>query len=153
MNYECRFLIGLIEQEVICSAKVPSHQLDFQSAHGNSGAENLLIQGELKVPCRSTADRSSAPRPVYNAQSTFAHYDDKLEHSQWLSMMYPLLGLLRDLLAPDGSIANDDYREEAQAGRRGANYRSPQGRDLQTLGDAEGPDETLILSLLQGISA
>ncbi|MDD4881103.1 MAG: site-specific DNA-methyltransferase, partial [Gallionellaceae bacterium] len=34
----------------------------------------------------------------------FEHYDDKLEHSQWLSMMYPRLVLLRELLTEDGSI-------------------------------------------------
>lgn len=42
--------------------------------------------------------------PPYNTQSAFEHYDDNLEHSQWLSMMYPRLELLRDLLAEDGSI-------------------------------------------------
>jgi adenine-specific DNA-methyltransferase len=42
--------------------------------------------------------------PPYNTQSAFAHYDDKLEHSQWLSMMTPRLMLLKDLLAQDGSI-------------------------------------------------
>ncbi|MFO1212588.1 MAG: site-specific DNA-methyltransferase [Paenacidovorax caeni] len=42
--------------------------------------------------------------PPYNTQSAFAHYDDKLEHSQWLSMMLPRLELLRDLLSEDGSI-------------------------------------------------
>ncbi|WP_297221213.1 site-specific DNA-methyltransferase [Thermomonas sp.] len=42
--------------------------------------------------------------PPYNTQSAFEHYDDKLEHSQWLSMMVPRLQLLRELLAEDGSI-------------------------------------------------
>ncbi|MDO9179617.1 MAG: site-specific DNA-methyltransferase [Agitococcus sp.] len=42
--------------------------------------------------------------PPYNTQSAFEHYDDKLEHSQWLSMMYPRLVLLRELLAEDGSF-------------------------------------------------
>ncbi|MGU2446219.1 site-specific DNA-methyltransferase, partial [Burkholderia cenocepacia] len=42
--------------------------------------------------------------PPYNTQSAFEHYDDRLEHSQWLSMMYPRLVLLRDLLAESGSI-------------------------------------------------
>ncbi|MBR7551274.1 site-specific DNA-methyltransferase, partial [Mycobacterium tuberculosis] len=42
--------------------------------------------------------------PPYNTQSAFEHYDDKLEHSQWLSMMYPRLQLLKDLLSEDGSI-------------------------------------------------
>jgi len=42
--------------------------------------------------------------PPYNTKSAFEHYDDNLEHSQWLSMMYPRLVLLRELLAEDGSI-------------------------------------------------
>ncbi|MEI6545153.1 MAG: site-specific DNA-methyltransferase, partial [Methylococcales bacterium] len=42
--------------------------------------------------------------PPYNTRSAFMHYDDNLEHSLWLSMMYPRLELLRELLAEDGSI-------------------------------------------------
>ncbi|MCO5109744.1 MAG: site-specific DNA-methyltransferase [Burkholderiaceae bacterium] len=42
--------------------------------------------------------------PPYNTKSAFEHYDDNLEHSQWLSMMLPRLQLLRELLSEDGSI-------------------------------------------------
>ncbi|MDK4698143.1 site-specific DNA-methyltransferase [Kingella negevensis] len=42
--------------------------------------------------------------PPYNTGSAFSHYDDNLEHSLWLNMMYPRLELLRELLAEDGSI-------------------------------------------------
>ena len=42
--------------------------------------------------------------PPYNTRSAFEHYDDNLEHSKWLSTMWPRLELLRDLLAEDGSI-------------------------------------------------
>ncbi len=42
--------------------------------------------------------------PPYNTGSAFEHYDDNLEHSTWLSMMYPRLELLRELLAEEGSI-------------------------------------------------
>ena len=34
--------------------------------------------------------------PPYNTRSAFEHYDDNLEHSQWLSMIYPRLVLLRE---------------------------------------------------------
>ncbi|MYK59776.1 MAG: site-specific DNA-methyltransferase, partial [Rhodospirillaceae bacterium] len=40
----------------------------------------------------------------YNTRSAFEHYDDNLEHTRWLAMMWPRLELLRDLLAEDGSI-------------------------------------------------
>lgn len=42
--------------------------------------------------------------PPYNTGSAFEHYDDNLEHSTWLSLMYPRLELLRELLSEDGSI-------------------------------------------------
>ncbi len=42
--------------------------------------------------------------PPYNTGSAFEHYDDHLEHSQWLSMMYPRLVLLREFLCETGTI-------------------------------------------------
>ena len=92
------------------AAAVPYHLLEFQSAHGNGNAENLLIQGDnllaLKalLPFYRGQVKCIYIDPPYNTQSAFEHYDDKLEHSQWLSMMHPRLVLLRDLLAEDGSI-------------------------------------------------
>jgi adenine-specific DNA-methyltransferase len=42
--------------------------------------------------------------PPYNTGSAFAHYDDGLEHSIWLSLMRDRLELLRMFLSDDGSI-------------------------------------------------
>lgn len=92
------------------AAAVPYHLLEFQSAHGDGNAENLLIQGDnllaLKalLPFYRGQVKCIYIDPPYNTQSAFEHYDDKLEHSQWLSMMQPRLVLLRELLAEDGSI-------------------------------------------------
>lgn len=93
--------------------EVPYHLLKHESSHGDmtgANADNLLIQGDnllaLKALMPFYAGRVKCIfiDPPYNTQSAFEHYDDKLEHSQWLSMMYPRLVLLRDLLAEDGSI-------------------------------------------------
>lgn len=92
------------------TADVPYHLLQFQSAHGDPQSENLLIQGDnllaLKalLPFYRGRVKCIFIDPPYNTQSAFEHYDDKLEHSQWLSMMWPRLVLLRELLAEDGSI-------------------------------------------------
>ena len=97
-------------QAVGTAADVPYHLLQFQSVYGDATAENLLIQGDnlkaLKalLPFYRSQVKCIYIDPPYNTQSAFTHYDDKLEHSQWLSMMYPRLVLLRDLLAEDGSI-------------------------------------------------
>lgn len=42
--------------------------------------------------------------PPFNTGQAFAHYDDALEHSVWLTMMRDRLLLIRELLAPDGSV-------------------------------------------------
>jgi len=92
------------------SDKVPYRVLDPVSEHGDANAENLLIQGDnldaLKalLPFYRGRVKCIFIDPPYNTKSAFEHYDDNLEHSQWLSMMYPRLVLLRELLAEDGSI-------------------------------------------------
>lgn len=93
---------------------VPYRLLDTVSRHGSSSpdksTDNLLIHGDnleaLKalMPFYRGRIKCIFIDPPYNTQSAFAHYDDKLEHSQWLSMMLPRLELLRDLLSEDGSI-------------------------------------------------
>ncbi len=77
---------------------------------GDGSASNMLIQGDnldaLKalLPYYKGAVKCIYIDPPYNTRSAFEHYDDNLEHSQWLAMIYPRLVLLRDLLAEDGSI-------------------------------------------------
>lgn len=42
--------------------------------------------------------------PPYNTGGAFAHYEDGLEHSRWLSLMRDRLEIIRRLLADDGSL-------------------------------------------------
>src|ERR1039458_4565099 len=42
--------------------------------------------------------------PPYNTGSAFAHYDDGVEHSIWLSLMRDRLELIRRLLSDNGSL-------------------------------------------------
>jgi len=42
--------------------------------------------------------------PPYNTGSAFAHYDDGVEHSIWLSLMRDRLEIIRRLLSGDGSL-------------------------------------------------
>jgi adenine-specific DNA-methyltransferase len=92
-------------------AHVPFRTLQLQSTHGDLLAgENMLIQGDnldaLKalLPFYQGRIKCIFIDPPYNTKSAFEHYDDNLEHSQWLSLMYPRLVLLRELLSEDGSI-------------------------------------------------
>lgn len=89
---------------------VPYRLLEPVLQLGDQAAQNWLIQGDnldaLKalLPFHAGRVKCIFIDPPYNTRSAFEHYDDNLEHSQWLSMMYPRLELLRDLLAEDGSI-------------------------------------------------
>ena len=42
--------------------------------------------------------------PPYNTGSAFAHYDDGVEHSLWLSLMRDRLEIIRRLLSDEGSL-------------------------------------------------
>ncbi|NCT67444.1 MAG: site-specific DNA-methyltransferase [Rhodanobacteraceae bacterium] len=94
----------------LAARQVPYRLLEAVSEVGDAAADNLLIQGDnlaaLKslLPLYAGRVKCVFIDPPYNTRSAFEHYDDNLEHSQWLSMMYPRLVLLRDLLAEDGSI-------------------------------------------------
>ena len=79
-------------------------------SYGDADNENLLIQGDnleaLKalIPFYAGKVKCIFIDPPYNTQSAFEHYDDNLEHSKWLSLMYPRLELLRNFLSKDGVI-------------------------------------------------
>jgi adenine-specific DNA-methyltransferase len=100
------------EDDVKAAQKVPYRLLEEvqELGAGDPQAGNMLIQGDnleaLKalLPFYAGKVKCIYIDPPYNTKSAFEHYDDNLEHSQWLAMMYPRLELLRDLLAEDGSI-------------------------------------------------
>ena len=99
-------------QAVSAASNVPYHLLQLNTQYGDAkhAKDNLLIQGDnlqaLKalLPFYTGKIKCIFIDPPYNTGSAFEHYDDKLEHSQWLTMMYPRLVLLRELLADDGSL-------------------------------------------------
>lgn len=99
-------------QAVSASTQVPYHLLQLEQTYGDAQAaqQNLIIQGDnlqaLKalLPFYTGKVKCIYIDPPYNTQNAFEYYDDKLEHSQWLSLIYPRLVLLRELLAEDGFI-------------------------------------------------
>ena len=100
------------DTDIHAVARVPYRLLEEASdlSAGDPDAGNLLIQGDnleaLKalLPFYAGQVKCVYIDPPYNTRSAFEHYDDNLEHSKWLAMMWPRLELLRDLLAEDGSI-------------------------------------------------
>lgn len=83
---------------------------DDDLSYGEQDTKNMIIQGDnleaLKALLPYYAGRVKCIfiDPPYNTKSAFEHYDDNLEHTKWLEMIYPRLELLRELLSEDGSI-------------------------------------------------
>ncbi len=100
------------EEDVRAAKRVPYRLLEEVPglSAGDRDAGNMLIQGDnleaLKALLPFYAGRVKCIYidPPYNTRSAFAHYDDNLEHTRWLAMMWPRIELLRELLAEDGSI-------------------------------------------------
>lgn len=101
------------DEDVKAAAKVPYRLLEEVSdlSYGDKDTGNMLIQGDnleaLKalLPFYAGQVKCIYIDPPYNTKSAnFEHYDDNLEHAQWLAMMWPRIELLHSLLAEDGSI-------------------------------------------------
>ena len=78
------------------AAGVPTRVLRPHATGGRFGdaqGENLLVQGDnleamkALLPFYCGQVKCIFIDPPYNTKSAFEHYDDDLEHSQWLSMM------------------------------------------------------------------
>ena len=100
------------EEDIGAAGRVPYRLLEEIPKHsaGDRDAGNMLVQGDnleaLKALLPFYAGRVKCIYidPPYNTRSAFEHYDDNLEHTRWLAMMWPRLELLRELLAEDGSV-------------------------------------------------
>ncbi|MEA2756070.1 MAG: adenine-specific DNA-methyltransferase [Aliidongia sp.] len=100
------------DDDIRAAQHVPYRLLEEAPAlsAGDPATGNMLIQGDnldaLKalLPFYAGQVKCVYIDPPYNTRSAFEHYDDNLEHTQWLSVMWPRLEILRDLLSEDGSI-------------------------------------------------
>lgn len=70
--------------------------------------DNLLALNTLKKHFEKLPESEKVKciyiDPPYNTGSAFDHYEDNLEHSEWLTMMRDRLMILKDLMKDDGLI-------------------------------------------------
>lgn len=78
--------------------------------NGKPWKGNMLIHGDNLLALKALEQDFAGQvkciyiDPPYNTGSAFEHYDDNLEHSQWLNLMRPRLQILRNLMKDDGTI-------------------------------------------------
>lgn len=101
------------DEDIQATKKVPYRLLEEvpELSYGDKNTGNMLIQGDnleaLKalLPFYAGQVKCIYIDPPFNTGQAFEHYDDNLEHSIWLGLLWPRLQMLRDLLSDDGTIA------------------------------------------------
>ena len=83
---------------------------DKSKSYGDGTSGNMLIHGDNLIALKALEQEFAGKvkciyiDPPYNTGSAFEHYEDGLEHSEWLCMMKSRLEILHNLLSDDGSI-------------------------------------------------
>ncbi len=83
---------------------------DKDKSYGNPQSENMLIHGDNLIALQALQQNFSGKikciyiDPPFNTGAAFEHYDDNIEHSIWLDLMYKRLRLLHSLISDDGCI-------------------------------------------------
>ena len=89
---------------------------DKEKSYGDPNTENLLIHGDNLIALQALQqDYAGKVKCIYidppfntgariNADGEEVGYDDDIEHSIWLGMMYERIELLHDLLSDDGAL-------------------------------------------------
>ena len=96
---EPRILIEDANTSHLATAKVAGDYFDNRLIKGDKLLALKALESEFtgKIKCIFLD-------PPYNTGSAFEHYDDGVEHSEWLSLIRDRVELCRNLLSDDGSI-------------------------------------------------
>jgi len=95
-------------EEPIVEPRILLH--DPSKDYGDPAAENILIHGDNLLALKALEQEYSGRvkciyiDPPYNINAMNEHYEDFIEHSEWLKRMSPRLRILKNLLAEDGTI-------------------------------------------------
>ena len=108
------------EEEIRIEPRLLIENTALSNTAASPDTENMLIHGDNLLALKALESQYKGQvkciyiDPPYNTGSAFEHYDDNLEHSQWLQLMRPRLEILWNLLCEEGSIwisIDDDERD------------------------------------------
>ena len=83
---------------------------DTDKSYGDPDSKNMLIHGDNLLALKALEQEYTGKvkciyiDPPYNTGNAFEHYDDNLEHSIWLNLIYQRIKILFNLLSPDGAF-------------------------------------------------
>ncbi|HPR58869.1 MAG TPA: site-specific DNA-methyltransferase [Bacteroidales bacterium] len=78
--------------------------------HGSDNFSNMLIHGDNLLALKALEQDYAGKikciyiDPPFNTGAAFEHYDDGIEHSAWIDLMFRRLLILKSLLSKDGVI-------------------------------------------------
>ncbi|KAF0153570.1 MAG: Adenine specific DNA methylase MOD [Ignavibacteria bacterium] len=81
---------------------------DPEKSYGNKNTENMLIYGDNLLALKALEQDFAGKikciyiDPPFNSDQAFPEYDDSMEHSLWLDLMYRRVKYLHNLLSADG---------------------------------------------------
>jgi adenine-specific DNA-methyltransferase len=81
---------------------------DPEKSYGNKNTQNMLIHGDNLLALKALEQDFAGKikciyiDPPYNTGNAFEHYDDMMEHSIWLNLIWTRVKILHNLLKKDG---------------------------------------------------
>ena len=98
------------DEPILVEPRLLIENVVLSNTTADPDTENMLIHGDNLLALKALENKYAGQvkciyiDPPYNTGSAFEHYDDNLEHSQWLQLMRPRLEILWRLLCEEGSI-------------------------------------------------
>lgn len=98
------------DEPIVVEPRLLIENAAFSNAEADPDTQNMLIHGDNLLVLKALESKFAGQvkciyiDPPYNTGYAFEHYDDNLEHSEWLNLMRPRLEILWRLLSEDGSL-------------------------------------------------
>ena len=105
------------EKEIHVEPRLLIENAELSNTAADPNTENILIHGDNLLALKALESKYAEQvkciyiDPPYNTGEAFDEYDDNVEHSIWIQLMYKRLECLKKLLSKDGVIfvqLNDD---------------------------------------------
>lgn len=98
------------DEPILVEPRILIEDPALSNCENDPDTENMLIHGDNLLALKALEKKYGGQvkciyiDPPYNTGSAFEHYDDNLEHSQWLNLIRSRLLILWKLLCEEGSL-------------------------------------------------
>ena len=96
------------DKPIVVEPRILIENTALSNCANDPDTENMLIHGDNLLALKALESKYAGQvkciyiDPPYNTGEAFEYYDDNLEHSIWLKLMYSRLVVLRNILSDDG---------------------------------------------------